>query len=370
MWLVGAPGGSKIPEPESIIAIADPTLTLDDRTRDAAPMLVGSLSHARSVGFDVVRAVAALGVIWVHVGRSSFWNDNNLLAAGAWGTAYLNVIAGFFVVRSLAKRNGPGVWAFLRHRVWRLYGAFLLWSLIYLAARLVNYAAFHKVSMIRPSWVLLFYGTTYHLWFLPYLVCVTLLTLPLVLLSLRSRNAMCVGAVFLMLAAAALLLLPVPGVLLYGGEFMLTMERLYTRSSGYLMGLALGLWVQAGFQPRVDPRQAWVCACIVAAAIYLTLASEFPAPILNRLAALAAFLVALAPWRGRAAELLGTLGQVGFGVYLCHVLIVEGLLASLTRMHIPSSFAVDMFVFAVTVVGSFTLALAMRRVRWLSWLVP
>lgn len=280
------------------------------------------------------------------------------------------MIAGFFVVRSLAKRDARGAWGFLGHRVWRLYGAFLVWSVIYLGARVVNYALFQKVSVIRPGWDLLFFGTTYHLWFPPFLVAATLLTFPFVLIAMRSRESMRMGAAVLVIVAAAILLLPEPGVLLYGGESMLPLERLYSRIPGYLIGLALGLWIQAGLFPRVPLRHALVCAGIVVAAIYLSLATELPPQFLNRMAALAAFLIALAPWRGRVAEMLGRFGQLGFGVYLCHVLIVEGTIAFLGRMRVPESFGLDMLVFAVSVVGSFGLAFAMRRVRWLAWLIP
>lgn len=332
-----------------------------------SPLL--SASSERIVGFDIVRAIAAIGVIWIHAGRSPFWNDHNLGPAGSWGTAFLNSLAGFFVVFALQRRADRGMLAFAGHRIWRVYGAFVVWSLIYLAARGVNFLAFQKRSMIQWDWDLFFFGTTYHLWFLPYLLIITLATLPLVSWALRSRPRMVGVSVLLVVAASALLILPEPEALSRGRE-ALPLFHLYSRAPGFFFGLAIGLWMLAGFRPRVGMSQAIACAAVVIVCMYLSLTTELPKHVLNRMAATAAFMVALAPWHGRIAQWLASMGKLGFGVYLCHVLFLEAFITVLTRAGVSPSFRVDIVVFVVDVVASFAFAWLMRRSKWLGWLIP
>lgn len=316
-----------------------------------------------------MRALAAVGVIWIHVGRSPFWNDHNLAPAGSWGTAFLNSLAGFFVVFALQRRLDRGVVAFAAHRIWRVYGAFLVWSVIYLAARLVNYAIFGKKTMLQWDWDMCFFGTTYHLWFLSYLLVITLLTLPLVAWALRSRPRMVGVSVLLVVAASAVLILPEPEMLSHGRE-ALPLYHLYARAPGFFFGLAIGLWMLAGFRPRVGFQQALVCAAVVVGCMYLSLTTELPKHVLNRVAATAAMMIALAPWRGDLARWLASMGKLGFGVYLCHVLFIEGFIALSKRAGVAPAFRVDVLVFVAAVVASFAFAWLMRRSRWLGWLIP
>jgi peptidoglycan/LPS O-acetylase OafA/YrhL len=345
------------------------------RVRDGTPAGQASIvspveASQRIIGFDVVRALAAIGVIWVHAGRSPFWNDHNLSPAGSWGTAFLNTLAGFFVVFALQRRADRGVIAFAGHRIWRIYGAFTVWSLLYFASRVVNFWIFHKRTMLKVDWNLLFFGTTYHLWFLPYLLVVTLLTLPIVAWALGSRRRMAGTSVLLVVTAAAVLILPEPEMLRRGGREALPLFHLYARSPGFLFGLAIGLWMLAGFRPRVEIRHAVACAAIVAGAMYLSLTTELPKHVLNRLAATAAFMVALAPWRGPISQWLASMGKLGFGVYLCHVLFLEAFITALSQAGVAPSFGVDVAAFVFTIVTSFWFAWLMRQTKWLAWLIP
>lgn len=347
---------------------------LDDAASPVAPLgglapLAASASAERIIGFDIVRALAAMGVIWVHAGRSPFWNDHNLGPAGSWGTAFLNTLAGFFVVFALYRRADRGVLAFAGHRVWRIYGAFVVWSLLYLAARVVNYIVFHKKSGIQWDWDLLFFGTTYHLWFLPYLLIITLLTLPIVAWALRSRARMAGVAVLFVVAASAVLILPEPEFLGYGRD-QLPLFHLYARAPGFLFGLGIGLWMLAGFRPRVEMRHAAACAAVVVCCMYLSLTTELPKHVLNRVAATAAFMIALAPWQGPVARWIASMGKLGFGVYLCHVLFLEAFVTVVAKAGFAPSFGVDIAVFTFDVVASFAFAWLMRRTKWLAWLIP
>jgi peptidoglycan/LPS O-acetylase OafA/YrhL len=374
------------PKPESIAAPTRPDSAAPLSGPTDAPITEIAAAH-RVLGFDLVRAAAATSVIWVHIGRSAEWREHNLTAAGSWGTAFLNSLAGFFVVWALTKRGALSAPRFALHRIWRLYGSFLIWCGIYLFARVVNYAAFGKVSSLAlpgqglSGWerlraclseagIVAFFGTTYHLWFLPYLLIITLLTLPLVVLSVRSRAAMLNGATLFALATLVLLLAPEPWWVAASDLRYIALSHIYLRSPGYLTGLAFGLWIAAGFRPRVTMHTALACIGLVALAMYLSLTTELPRHLLNRAGATAAFIVAFAPWRGRVATAIGRVGRLGFGVYLCHVLFIEGYYACAHAMHMPPNLTVDLSVFGLSVISSFGAAYALSRVRWLAWTIP
>ncbi len=338
-------------------------------------------------GFDIVRALAATSVIWVHIGRSPEWRDANMTAAGSWGTAFLNSLAGFFVVWGLTKRGARDAPRFALHRIWRLYGSFLIWCVIYLLARVVNYVVFGKVTSLAlpaqglSTWeqvrayaseavALAFFGTSHHLWFLPYLLVITLATLPLVALSVRSREAMLTGAMLAALVSLALLITPEPSWISASDLRYVVLTHIYLRSPGYLTGLAFGLWTAAGFRPRITMHTALTCIGVVVIAMYLSLTTDLPRHLLNRAGATAAFIVALAPWEGRIASAIGRLGRLGFGVYLCHVLFIEGYYSTAHAMRIQMSLGVDLAVFGLSVVSSFGAAYLLSRVKWLAWTIP
>ena len=48
-------------------------------------------------------------------------------------------------------------------------------------------------------------------------------------------------------------------------------------------------------------------------------------------------LAALAPWSGSAVASLAKLGRCGYGIYLCHVLIVEFIHAISSHVHLAPS---------------------------------
>jgi surface polysaccharide O-acyltransferase-like enzyme len=290
--------------------------------------------------------------------------------AGAWGTAFLNTLAGFFVVYAARRHADRSLVWFAGHRTWRLYGTFVVWSAMYFGARGVNYVLFHKKTELDWRWDLFFFGTTYHLWFLPYLLIVTLATLPLVRFALRSHAAMVGTAVCLVLAAMCLLLLPEPEMFTIGGRSAAPAFQIYSRFPGFLIGLAIGLWMLAGFRPNVQLRHALVCVAFIVLAMYLSLTTELPRHILNRLGATAAFIVALAPWQGPIARFLGGMGRLAFGVYLCHVLFVEGFISAASGAKLAPSFGLDMAIFLAALASSFAFVYGVRKTRWLAWLIP
>lgn len=256
------------------------------------------------------------------------------------------------------------------HRVLRLYVPFLLWSGIYLAARGVNFVLFGKETMLRFTPGLFYWGTTYHLWFLPYLLIATLLSLPVLVYAVSTVERRVQFAIVFAGMAIMLLFMPTPDWVVPNGEPIAVVSQLYVRGPGFLIGLALGLWVAAGVKPRVSLPIALVAMVITAVAIVLVMTTEVNDRIFIRIAATAAFVVAMGPWRGPIAERLGKLGQLGFGVYLSHVLFTEAAYSALNFTHVPLSLLTDLGVWVFTAVASFTFVWWSRKSKYFQWLFP
>ncbi|MBY0313515.1 MAG: acyltransferase [Phycisphaerales bacterium] len=329
-------------------------------------------SSPRMLGLDLVRGVAAIGVIWVHVGRSPEWASLNLSALGAAGTAYLNILAGFFTIIALQKflAKGQTSGRFLRHRFWRIGAPFVVWSGVYLAARGVNYLVFGKVTGFEWDWTVLFYGTIYHLWFLPYLIMATVVTFPMIYLGLKRPQVLIpMAALMMMLAASIILLPPIPLPEDHTDPFRIA-GIVIGRLPGFLLGLGFGMLWTAGYRPRVGKQTALVCLIVAAVAVWLTVASELPQLLLNRVAGVCGLIAAFAPWRGVIAQRLASMGALGFGVYLSHVLFVELAVAVMRRIRVEPSITTDLIALSFVVLASFGLSHAIRNVRALRWLIP
>lgn len=332
------------------------------------------------IGFDLVRAAAAISVIWIHAGHSATWHELHLPEIGRWGTSFLNMLAAFFLVVTLKKylisTPGPlGATKFLGHRLFRIGTPFVLWSLIYAAARVVNYALFGKITTLKFAPLLLEHGTTYHLWFLPYLMLISVLALPIVYWAIgsavRERTLAVVALVF---GLVVTVFWAEPSWVPNDPERLTWIFRtLYIRCAAFSFGLAFGLLHVSNIKLRVPVSLGLtggviaVCAAGCAAITSTGPTTDFT---WTRIAALGAFLMALLPWRGVFAESAAKLGSLGFGVYLCHVLFVEFAHSFASALKIPPSLTVDGAVFVFAVVASFSFAAMMRKTKLLSWLIP
>lgn len=320
-----------------------------------------------------------MSIIWVHAGRSAEWSALHLSDLGRWGTTYLNLIAGFFMVlslsKALARKSGMGgLTSFTHKRLFHILAPFVVWSVLYVLARGVNYVMFGKVTGLRLTPDILIYGTTHHLWFLPYLAAVSLLILPVVYACMGSAIRQRVLATVLIVTAIVLTFAGLPGWLPQDKTsvtFLIT--TVFLRSPAFLIGTAFGLLYASNLRLRISMPVGISLACIaVFAGGCATAFSETESVNLAfcRVAAVCAFLAAMMPWRESLIQGGAKLGALGFGVYLCHLLFVEAGHSFVTAMKLPTGIGTDMTVFVLAVVASFATAAAMKRCQSLRWLVP
>lgn len=247
-------------------------------------------SHRPSI--DLARFVAAFGVVVAHAYVSpDDW-------VGHLSLGLFLILTAFLAVQS-AQRAG-GSYPFLP-RAQRLILPWLVWSVFY---RVLDLAISHNPDRFVPlsdPWTLL-YGSTIHLWFLPFVALAMVLVQPAVRL-IRGPGA-------LGLASAGLVVVSVPLLVLHvQGWLPLPLPQWVFALPLYALGLLLGLAHPMG--------KAWMPALAAAAmtgfAIWVSGNAAWAWTLLGALVAFELFW--RIPIRGR---ILPHLGQVAFGIYLLH----------------------------------------------------
>ena len=79
-------------------------------------------------------------------------------------------------------------------------------------------------------------------------------------------------------------------------------------------------------------------------------------------------LLALVPWKGPAVSFLARFGRYGYGIFLCHPVIVDVARIVRERAHIAPSAPIDLLTFAVSLTGALALSAAFAKTPRLAWL--
>jgi surface polysaccharide O-acyltransferase-like enzyme len=374
---VSAGGGSVVGETERGGTENAPPSVVDPRERRT---LDGA---GRLLGVDIVRVLAALGIVWGHSVQSDPLRVvTPAMDLGRISTPLFAFLAAYFVVQHLRRNPRESYGGFFLHRFNRIYLPFLAWSVIYLGARVVNYVLTGKVSEINAwRWEFLWIGTTYHLWFLPFVLIAGVLSYPLVRFALATPERRTWTAVGLIVTGAAVTLLPRPEALDMALHSASLPAILYSRSPGFLWGLGAALLVFDRRGPWVKRSVAIVSALVflASAATALALRPASRAALLEflhtdrlsvvRLGAMLLVPVAFTRWSGPVAERVARLGRLSMGVYVSHVLFVEGALSICRAWGLTPSIAKDVGVFTFAVTAAFATSWALSRWKSTAWLV-
>ena len=139
-------------------------------------------------GLDVLRAVAAFGIVGQHIELfPRTWLGTVLTNYTDLNVGVFGAVSGFLLCRSISasiSADKQGLLKLIRRRCSRLVVVYLVWTIIYLAFSCL-FSAFFKCEGLNPKmykigfWVdsLLFGGASCHLW---YLICLFYLTCILV----------------------------------------------------------------------------------------------------------------------------------------------------------------------------------------------
>lgn len=335
----------------------------------SVPPLVGA-SGQRNQVLDAARFIAAAGVVWVHTVESTQFL--HIGALGTFGVPFYVCVALYMMRRALARDAAVSLPKYYLHRFVRLYVPFIVWTIVYLLAIELKRFSVPAVQMlgwrdIAPG--VLLSGVTYQLWFLPFLV---IITIPAALLYRVTLVRPRCGVYVALVSAAIGTMLgfwPRPVWLDYSAP----MDGFYLNAWKALPSAFCG-FAMVHFVSGM-PRDRNTLSGIAAIGFFLTWAT-IGNQIVNgynrldrTLSGVGWFLMCFAPLHGRAFQLVGRFGRHSYGIFLAHPLFVEGLQTAANIYGIRVSAMRDIAVFIVALAGSTLLSLLASRHPWTALLM-
>lgn len=269
--------------------------------------------------FDLLRAVAIFGVVWIHGCDTSAWALR--MSRYASISVPLFILISFFLLqRSALRHPEASLGQILRQRLGRLLPAYAIWSAAYVAVRLAKHAALPAAAAadLDPVSIVWLGGASYQLYFIAALIYWSLLTLPLIAFFSRHPRSRAPGAALLAAAGAGLLwagaqILPrvdiAPHHSLFAHALGLT---------GYVpLGMALALW-----SPVLSNQRAVSLICGGAAVALAIFNPTWGLPAL-----LSVVLVLWAATREGSPmpAWIRRLSLLSYGIFFIHGFFVEGL---------------------------------------------
>lgn len=313
---------------------------------------------------DAVRIVAMYGIVWLHAVRSDTLEGAKAL--GRFAVPFFVFAAVFFVFEGIRRQAQRSFAQYVRSRLVRLYLPFLAWSGIYLLFKLGKAAALPEQANDFPGLSILWAGGFYHLWFIPFILVISLLGF-LVAKGTWQRPALerCV-ALAAVLEGLLLAMTPNSTSGLLGGPY------------GSLVAGALpaACWaVGLGILARYPAMRHLQHPAVRAAALLLALACTLwtwhsgASRLAENLAGLGVMIIALGPAPGIWGVHLAKLGPLAYGIYFGHLLVIKSFEAVATKVGWSNAWPLDLTIFVASAALSTLAAWALSQWRWTRWLV-
>ena len=267
-------------------------------------------------GIDILKVLAAIAVVYLHtVGQTGLaWTS----PPTRFAVPFFAASAAYFAFRSAIKRVELNTAVYVRSRISRIYIPFLIWTAVYLLVR-VTWSMSRQLPLPEAGVDLLWTGSTHHLWFLPFILVVTVVAF-IVARSLRSRRSLLAGACVFALGGAIHCYFVI--------YIKQPMDHTVALSSHnvpvVLWTFALLCLAEAGIGERLPVRTIGRFAppAFLIALILLALLGRNV--LLENLSGLIALGAGLSLKTSDRISALKTIAGFAYGVYLCHILFVEG----------------------------------------------
>lgn len=327
------------------------------------------ISAPRNRAIDVVRFFAAAGIVFVHAAKSEpFLRWGNVVR---FAVPFYLFASLYFQSASLRKKNDRTFLQYVAGRFKRLYLPFLAWSVIYFLARNGQRLVTRRDGGVETDIGLLWRGVHYHLWFLPFLLFWSLV-LAAVHYGILSRNrkfrwpliitAIIAGVVFALIPRPSSWDEVFPSPTYAYVQYWLSLPAV-------LWALAFAWFMTAGPTLYTVPHSLGVAGLVLTAICCLWQGFVGHVRLIPRgLTGLGTILAALAPWNGTFLSPLAALGKNSYGVYLCHVLILETLRTVTKKLNIGVSPASDIGLFIATFVLSLIFVQILSKSSKTAWL--
>ncbi len=324
-------------------------------------------SKPRNEAIDVIRLVAAAGIVYIHSVRYPALDASRDLFRFA--VPFYLFASFYFQSLSFRRKTDKTFWQYVLGRVKRLYYPFLAWSAIYLFARDAGRILAHK-SLVRLHPGLLWKGIEYHLWFLPFLLAGSILLALIHWTVLRDHRKFRWPLILTAVAAGAVIAyvhMPASWNQVFDNPTYAYVQD-WRALPAACWGLAFAWFMTAGPVVYSVSMTTGIVGIVLATVCSVQQAINGIQLVPRALSGLGCMLAALAPWNGAWVPILARIGRYSYGIYLCHVLIAEFVRALVSHMHFPASPALDMLNFFLTLIGSIVVVLVLGRSPRTAWL--
>ena len=343
------------------------------RTNDRMATPSKSFGKNRNIALDIARFVAALAVIWIHACRSETLSSTSSLARFA--VPFFTAAAAWSMARSFAKQQ-PSWFQFALKRMERLYVPFLLWSIAYILFKIGKRALLPDQDCDLPGIEMLWQGGAYHLWFIPFVIVASLALFPIAdwVAGDATRPfpaALCALTVGILIGLFA----PMDDG--SGAFWILAIQA----SPSFLWGLAFA-WCSMASASTDAARPSngtsfqlnGMLLTLLFAASLLSQPFGSRETLLENGAGCCLLLFAVAgiqssPTSRWPLTSLAYLGQISFGIYFGHLMILKVGEAIARKLHFEVSPGLDFGLFILTAMLSGVLAHLCAKSNWSRWMV-
>ena len=333
---------------------------------------VVSLAAERLPMLDVGRLIAAAAIVWLHTWLTYRCDVSD---AARFAVPFFTATASFLMFQSFRRKPNTSFVSFTINRFRRIYFPFLGWCFIYLIASDLKRRFVTHAGPVRLSWSVFLIGTSLQLWFLPFLLIVSLPLFPVSMFLARRRismRQMTVTTITVVLAVLGLVIALAPFPWNEPSDSGQTLGEAYwfaVLSWQALPALFWGLAVAVVDGPRGMARL--LCGVIGAIVLVVTTAVVLihgRNTLLENLAGIGALFVAIMPWNSVLIGRLAVWGAAAYGIYLAHALFVEAFFAIVRKAHLPDSAPARLGQFFATLLLTTETVWILNRSKWTRWL--
>jgi peptidoglycan/LPS O-acetylase OafA/YrhL len=337
------------------------TAVLPEPTDAALEVPTPRAATSRRTMFDVTRLLAAYSIIWLHTPRSAELVGSTVL--GRFAVPFFVAATVFFVWQGLIAKPGRDFGSYAWSRFTRIYLPFLAWSAIYLAFKAAKGMAMPDQPNDFPGWEFLWTGSFYHLWFMPFILVVSLGVFKLGQAVIERPVIEWMVGFGCLVLGEGIALWP-QGPWFQGPQLSL----IYQAMPAVFWGVALSVVVHRGPTKLLETTEAGVLGLLTMAAGLAWLWHFGRNTMAETVAGIGCTVVALAPWSNHLLQVVGRFGPLAYGIYLSHLLFIKTAESVLAKLGAGPSETVDVAVFLVAVVGSTALAWSLSQSRYTRWL--
>ena len=307
------------------------------------------------VGIDLFKLLAAAAVVYLHsVGQTDLAVTSDFTR---FAVPFFAASAVFLAFRSTVNRPKPTA-QYLRSRISRIYVPFLVWTTIYLLVRLL-WSLGRDTRQPDVGIVLLWRGSTHHLWFLPFVLVTTILTFA-VARAARSSRAFSIAA-GIMLAAGVTTYLLMPIILIYA-DYTVSLAVSNTPVVMWTLGLMCLLQSEALTRGPVQMVRWLAPPAFLLSLFFLMIWGR--SVLIENLSGLLALATALTVSGKGQYVRIKTAASFAYGVYLSHILFVEGGQDVAIMLGLGKGFISTVWLFILSLAGSLGLCWLLAHLTW------